>query len=211
MLSETIRKGTPKLDLKLHLGCGLNVLDGWVNIDQNTLKDRYVKLGRKEAVERDIDLQHDLRRRLPYEDCSATYIYNEHLIEHVSFDDGTRMMRDWLRVLKPGGVLRMATPSIEDALTLYNDPKRFDRLNVGMRRKVPTRAVFMNQLFRSFGHLFIYDEPTIRRQLGDIGYVGIVSLPVSESPHDALRGLETRICGRNSFLTSMCIEATKPG
>ena len=198
------------MGLRLHLGCGARILDGWINADINTIAERNAKLGREEEVAREIDLRHDLLKPLPYGDGTVDLIYNEHLIEHFSFVDGRRMLRDWLRVLRSGGVLRLATPSIEGAIELYGDPGRFAELNAAMARNIQTRGVFLNQLFRSFGHRFVHDEETLTRSLNEIGYVDITTREVGRSSVGALRDLETRIYGRNSLLTSLCIGTSKP-
>ena len=120
------------------------------------------------------------------------------------------MLRDWLRVLRPGGALRLATSSIKGAVALYLEPERFDALNAAMKRDVRTRGVFLNQFFRSFGHRFLYDEETLTKSLREIGFADITTRPVSESPTPEFQGLETRFCDQNSFLVSLCVEARKP-
>lgn len=51
-------------------------------------------------------------RPLPYPDDSFDAIYSYHILEHLTPDDGLRMMREWRRVLKPGGICRVSTPDL---------------------------------------------------------------------------------------------------
>jgi predicted SAM-dependent methyltransferase len=51
------------------------------------------------------------------------YVFSEHMIEHVSYAEGLLMLRECLRVLKPGGRIRIATPSLEVLLDLYKPSK----------------------------------------------------------------------------------------
>ncbi len=90
--------------LKLNLGCGDVYFDDWVNIDMESEK---------------ADLKHDLRSPLPYDDSSADYIYNEHFIEHLTVKEGLVFLSDCYRVLKKGGVLRIATPDLDYLLFRY--------------------------------------------------------------------------------------------
>lgn len=84
--------------IKLHLGCGPNIKEGYINID------KYVKA---ENV-----LQYDIAN-LPYEENSVDEILIEHVIEHIPFQDEESFWRESYRVLKPGGVLQAECPDME--------------------------------------------------------------------------------------------------
>jgi len=83
--------------MNLHIGCGEVYFDGWVNIDKDSEK---------------ADKKHDARKRLPYKDNSVDFIYNEHFIEHITVEEAVKILIDFYRVLKPEGVLRIATPDL---------------------------------------------------------------------------------------------------
>ena len=89
-------------DLRVHLGCGATYIDGMVNVDGN--------LARK------VDLWLDLRNRLPFPDKSCRLVYTSHTIEHMFPQEAIRLLREVRRVLAPGGVARVAVPSMEHAL-----------------------------------------------------------------------------------------------
>lgn len=75
----------------LHFGCGPN------------------KIGRPwENYDREIDI----REPLPFRDSVASFVFAEHVIEHVPFLDGLRFLRECCRVLEPGGVLRFSFPDV---------------------------------------------------------------------------------------------------
>lgn len=79
------------MDLHLHFGAGLNQLpEPWQNLGP----------------------AHDIRKRLKFESASAMAIVAEHVIEHIPFLQGLAFFRECLRVLRPGGVLRVAFPDI---------------------------------------------------------------------------------------------------
>jgi len=75
----------------LNFGPGPNMLpEPWQNLEPN----------------------HDIRKRLRFADGSCTAILCEHVIEHVSFSQGYTFFGEALRVLEPGGTLRLAFPDI---------------------------------------------------------------------------------------------------
>jgi hypothetical protein len=57
-----------------------------------------------------LNAEHDIRKRLKFEDASASGILAEHVIEHVPFLQGFGFLLECVRVLEPGGVLRLAFP-----------------------------------------------------------------------------------------------------
>src|SRR4051812_32904125 len=88
---------------RLNLGCGQTHFDGWVNLDSNRKLDT-------------VDLVWDLRNGLPSEDASCSFIYSEHLLEHLTAEDGLSFLRECRRALAPTGVLRIAMPSLDHIL-----------------------------------------------------------------------------------------------
>jgi len=49
-------------------------------------------------------------RKLPYADGSVDEIYASHVLEHFSFNERDAVLAEWVRVLKPDGLLRIAVP-----------------------------------------------------------------------------------------------------
>ncbi len=111
---------------RLHLGCGLNVVDGWLNVDgswnawlaNHPLIRKVAKASRLAprsmfAVEfpRGITTL-DVRKRLPWPDASFDAVYASHLLEHLHHEDAKRLLRECLRVLRPGGVARFVVPDL---------------------------------------------------------------------------------------------------
>lgn len=84
--------------MKLHLGCGKNIKDGYINID---------KFYKDERV-----LNYDISN-LPYENNSVDEILTEHVIEHIPFKDEKMFWDECFRVLKPGGILQTECPDME--------------------------------------------------------------------------------------------------
>jgi SAM-dependent methyltransferase len=90
---------------RLNWGCGGHTLPGWINSDQ---KD-----------EPGIDLPCDIRRGLPLEDDSIDYAVSIHALPEVPVDGIVPVLRELRRVLKPGGVLRLALPDLLKGVAAY--------------------------------------------------------------------------------------------
>lgn len=116
-LSSRLR---PPRGLKLHLGCGAVRLDGFVNIDHRWT--------------RATDLVCDIRR-LPFPDESVERIECYHVIEHLSPDDVDQALREWRRVLAPGGILVIECPDFEAAVQEYLEGNRERIYNIFGRRR----------------------------------------------------------------------------
>ena len=92
--------------IKLNLGCGWrNFGSNWIHVDGGDYEHLDVKTNELE--------------KLPFEDNYADLIYSSHVIAY--FDRGKilEILTEWKRVLKPGGILRLATPDFHSIITLY--------------------------------------------------------------------------------------------
>lgn len=175
---RALRRRLPAAGLKLHLGCGAVRLDGWVNIDLETPQ---------------ADLHWDITRRLPFADGSARLVYHEHLMEHLTVEDGARCLRDWHRVLEPGGVLRVATPDLGYLVERYGGDWRSQAwLGLPEYEFIRTRAEMMNVAFRWWGHRYLYDGEELERRISDAGFRDVTRHRLGASARAELRGLETR-------------------
>ncbi|MBL8122094.1 methyltransferase domain-containing protein [Candidatus Saccharibacteria bacterium] len=167
----------------LNVGCGTDYKKGWVNIDNNS--DNNIKK---------LDLNHDLRNPLPYKDNSVDFIFNEHFFEHLTVDEGQAAMREFMRVLRPGGVMRIAMPDLSQSVAVYLDKKWKDRdfiKKFGMDF-IQTPAELLNMSFRWWGHQWLYDWEELERRLKQAGYENIKQCKFKKSNHSELCNLETR-------------------
>jgi hypothetical protein len=92
---------------RLNIGAGPDFrLEGWLNTDRNPHHSRGVAYL-------------DATRPFPFKDSTFDYVTSEHLIEHLTYDEGLGMLRECFRVLKPGGRLRIATPDLRVFVDLF--------------------------------------------------------------------------------------------
>jgi predicted SAM-dependent methyltransferase len=166
---------------KLNLGCGRVRFDGWVNVDSNARLDT-------------VDLVWDLRRGIPTDDASCAFIYCEHMLEHLKVADGLAFLRECRRALTPGGVVRIAMPSLDFILERATSDTWRDQdwLTWPAYRNVQTRAEMLNIAFRHWGHEYLYDREELHRRLAESGFSKVVDVTLNESSHPELRNRETR-------------------
>jgi predicted SAM-dependent methyltransferase len=89
----------------LNLGCGGRFHPDWVNLDLHPALPSIRKW--------------DLQKELPFPDASFDVVYHSHVLEHFSRADGATLLKQCHRVLRPGGILRLAVPDLERIVRLY--------------------------------------------------------------------------------------------
>ena len=144
------------------------------------------------------------------------YIFADNVIEHIDRDDGLNLLKSSFRALKPGGILRLATPDLEEISRRYLtrlsiDLKDFAKDMEPHGLEVETHPDLLRITFTSFGHEkgFIYDFPTLKAQLEKAGFQSVTKFKPGKSLTPALMDLETRV-GKSDSWSKMAIEATKP-
>lgn len=164
---------------RLHLGCGPNHFHGWVNIDIDP------------SVHPDVRL--DLRLGLPVPASIATLIHSEHVLEHFSLADGTRLLADCYRALAPGGILRVAMPDLRALVEHYSaDWRAQDWLENPAYDEIDTPAHMLNYALREWGHRYLYDFEDLESRLQHVGFQYIKRVRWGDSTEVMLQGLETR-------------------
>src|SRR5277367_2424191 len=99
--------GSPRM---INLGCGSRFHPDWVNAD---------------IAPRDPSvLRCDLSRPLEFADGSFDVVYHSNVLEHIRRKDALPFMLECHRILKPGGILRVATPDLERIGVLYLEKLR---------------------------------------------------------------------------------------
>jgi len=184
---------------RLQLGSGEVTLPGWLNSD---------------LVRGDIYI--DVERPLPLPDARFAYVFAEHLIEHVSEQDGMQLLREIHRILRPGGVARITTPDLPKIIALYEDRNpivsradyaRFLDDITGRRHERPCQI--FNDFMRLWGHKYIYDEEDLAARLHQAGFRRVERQEPRQSEHPQLQDLERHGPEWENHAEAMCLEATR--
>lgn len=184
---------------RLHIGAGPMAMEGWLNTD---------------LISGEVYL--DLTRRLPFADRSFAYAFGEHVIEHITEEQGQSLLTELRRVLRPDGVLRLTTPDLRKIISIYfdenpvielEDYRTFLDAETGKRHDRACQV--LNDYLRLWGHQYVYDEEDLQAKLVEAGFTSVERLEPGRSSHPLLRDLERH--GGEEWVNqaeAMCIEAS---
>ena len=89
----------------LNLGCGKRYHSSWINIDI--------------APQGPEIRAYDLSKGIPLPEGSCDVVYHSNLLEHLRRPQARHLMKECFRVLRPGGILRVAVPDLEQICRMY--------------------------------------------------------------------------------------------
>lgn len=174
---------------KLNMGCGRNIMPGWINVDIAASPDVFIM---------------DASRPFPFPDSSFDYVFSEHMFEHLDLSGQQSMMRECHRVLRPGGVLRLAMPNFDFLVDLVNNPdseinsKYLDwSYHIFIQDKVrhmvdrknfPVYVV--NNFMHDWGHQFIHNPISLCNMALSSGFCEGQKFPLYKSMYFELQKCE---------------------
>ena len=179
--------------LKLHIGCGKRHIPGFVNIDI------------LDAPHVDHCCSVDALHAFATEEVSL--IYASHVLEHFGRYEVEGVLREWHRVLVPGGILRMAVPDFAAVVKLYEQEGLQDGKSglVGL--------VCGGQRNEFDFHKVIFDEPFLTNLLVNSGFSDIHRWDWRKTEHgyvdDFSQAYLPHMDKINGQLMSLNLEATK--
>jgi predicted SAM-dependent methyltransferase len=168
----------------LHIGAADFALENWFNTDLDPRRQGIFYL--------------DATQPLPFPADSFDFIFSEHMVEHIPLSAGLEFLKECRRVLKPSGVVRLATPDLRNILALISNhnPDSETYLQWAVEtfklpgEPFPKAPVVINNFFRSWGHQFLYDPETMQKAMEQAGFRDTIQQPVGISRHASLQGLE---------------------
>jgi len=209
---QLLMQGAARSSLdKIHLGSGSKVLEGWHNIDM---------IGG--------NLRLNLCSTLPFNDESIRLAFSAHTIEHLDYHTSApRLLREIARVLRHGGVLRLAVPDIGAYARAYaTENARFfadyDRVRpefgaaAGYDTPLSKVMLMSGSAMRPgawFDHKMGYDFETLSKLLTHVGFSSVQRSHFGGSDHPELQTADR--CSSTSQLrfanieNSLFVEATK--
>ena len=179
---------------KVNIGAGLAVAPGWTNIDVsfNSVASNlpslthilfyklsgareYYSLKEYSKILKDSSfLCLDVRKGLPFREKSITYIFSSHFLEHLEYCDAKKLIRIIYKILKIGGILRIAIPDLEYAISLYPQEKV----------KMLKDYFFVQENPVYSKHKYMYDYELISNILLESGFRGITKCSYKNSYFD---------------------------
>lgn len=179
--------------MKLHLGCGKRDFGPeWVHIDCG-------------------DHQHITFHNivsLPFEDNSCDVVYASHVIEYFDRESIVDVLKEWHRVLKLGGIIRLAVPDFEAMIKLYYF-------------KMMPIEIFLGPLYGKMQppgceviyHKTTYDFRSLKALLKDIGFDNVRLYDWRQTEHgcidDHSQAYIPHMDKNNGTLISLNVEGVK--
>ncbi len=201
--------------MKIHIGCGTTILDGFVNLDNSPtlllskLPAPILSLfGRLSLLNRDqVNFAAVLRSRrkeiiygdclqLPFAENSVDFAYSSHVLGwYLGKDQINTFVQELHRVLRPGGGIRLSFYDLDKILADYqthrDTVRLLDRMPLGS-----TEFTFKSRLKlllnQNVQNVLPLNVETFSRYLAGNGFSGIRSLPAGETTMEAqwVQGLD---------------------
>lgn len=167
----------------MHIACGNNYLEDWINIDISSSVRKELKM--------------DVRKGLPFPDNSIDFIFNEHFIEHLSYEEAFDFLKESYRVIKYGGVLRTSFLDLDTLIDSYiNDYWReMEWVKLIKAQWYPSGCFMLNKCIRENGkHKYMYNIPEMVRRLSEAGFneSNIYTCRANQSGFPELKNIEKR-------------------
>lgn len=93
----------------VNLGCGINTSREFINVDTRSFPHTHHI--------------HEVEELPMFEDNSVDLLYASHLLEHVDRPKLKKVLKEWKRVLKEGGILRLGVPDFDGLIEVYKRSK----------------------------------------------------------------------------------------
>lgn len=189
--------------VKVNVGCGLSVAEGWINIDGSisawvaALPKPFHRLAYRLSGAHDyftLDeycrvlrhhrfVHHELAYGLPLADGTVDFILMSHLLEHLDRRQAASLLGECLRVLKEGGVIRVAVPDLEKAWRMYGR---------GEKERMLHDFFFVEALAAYAHHRWAYDFDLLGASLRAAGFTGIERCACGQGATPDLTALDNR-------------------
>ena len=149
------------MTVRINVGCGQKPTAGWKNFDNSPsvwlaripLLPGLLRLARlldgpqAEFIEfaKENRIQYaDATRPFAFASASVDVVYSSHMIEHLDRHDVDKFIAETYRLLRPGGVIRLAVPDIRRHVASYEEHDDADKFMEATHLSVPGRERSLN-------------------------------------------------------------------
>ncbi len=144
-------------EIRLNLGSRDRKMDGFLNYDCDAHPG--------------VDYVGDVSNLSIFGNCSVSEIYASHIIEHFPHPKTLSVLKEWHRVLAPGGKLYVAVPDFARCVEIYG--------SIGLDQWI-VNFLSGDQGYKTAYHYNLFDEPRLSKYLADAGFSD--SVRVEEFP-----------------------------
>jgi hypothetical protein len=212
---EGERLANSRSGLRLNLGCGLNAVEGWINVDKSFgprlarhphLKRMLFAAGVLDEAQFRTTWPSNIQRvnivtGMPWPKASVDFIYSSHTFEHFTRQEARKVLIDSLRMLRRGGLVRFALPDLAALVSEYSqgkdagDATAADRfvektfLATSPEGSLPRRIAIK---FLHHPHRWMYDVNSFSGLLKNVGFVHVTEREFRQGECPDLDLLENR-------------------
>jgi SAM-dependent methyltransferase len=183
-------KRNEKQIMKLHLGSAEKKIEGYINVDVRDLPG--------------VDIVEDITILSSIEHESADVIYVSHVLEHVTRPTYMDVLKRWHKILKPGGILRIAVPDFEAVVEHYVEHKDLTLLR---------GFLYGGQTYKENFHYCAWDFEQLSSDLKEVGFKEVARYDWRETEHSHVDDFSQcylpHMDKENGKLMSLNIEAIK--
>lgn len=214
---------------RVHMGCGLTHLEGWINCDgsPSVRMARWPRpilslLQASGLVGSDVEnfwhflstfpvLYVNSHRPWPFATNSIDIIYSSHMIDCFGMKDKIHFFQESFRVLKPSGVIRLAGLDLAREVENYLQSNDSSNLLHHLSYPNPNDESLLTRLKNAIRPKKLYvaqlDFTAYKRLLSEVGFADVIHLPPGET---TIKNLEpVNLWQRQG--ESLYVEAYKPG
>lgn len=147
----------------------------------------------------------DVTKGIPYSSESVEFIYSSHMIEHISRWQALELLRECMRTLVPGGMIRVATPDLHELASSYLSEETIsapssgaaaDRFMEAINPRTEVEANLVRRfIWRNFSgaqHQWMYDARSLCGLFESAGFSGPRVTEFRDSAMPDLVALEDR-------------------
>ncbi|MCR4328924.1 MAG: class I SAM-dependent methyltransferase [Candidatus Roizmanbacteria bacterium] len=180
------------MSIRVNIGCGQSPTDGWHNYD-NSWSIRFARIPllcqilfksslfskqQREFVTF-VKKSHirwaDAKKCIPEENGTVDVVYSSHMLEHLDKEDASKFLKNVRRVLRSGGIVRIAVPDIRHHVENYlqdGDANKF--IDKTLLSSSNPKTLFEKLKYLTVGdrhHQWMYDGNSLCRLLSSEGFI----------------------------------------
>ncbi len=200
LIGRKVLKPIPRLfssENYLNLGCGGNILSGYINADFY-----FFKFWNRP----DHNLQWQLDLRYPHH-CEANVfsgVYCEHTIEHLKKEQSDNLFRELFRVMKSGAYIRIGVPDLNKYIQFYRNELQGKTCDEFSKRFQNGCEAF-SSLTQEHGYQSVWNNVELVNSLLSAGFIEAEEM-ASMCSHDAKLQIDTP----DRSWETLYVEAKKP-
>jgi len=184
------KKRQKKKKVQLHLGCGERYIPGFIHIDARRFSY--------------LDYVSSVAQLKMFSDNSVDLIYACHVLEHFRRNQIEKVLKEWHRILKNGGILRLAVPDFDNLVRVYLKTKNLNLILGPLcgRQDYPENT-----------HFVVFNFASLKDELKKAGFRNVRYYDWQKTIHkkfdDYSQAYIPHMDKKNGILISLNVEAKK--